>query len=131
MDESADVLRWFPQAIPGDDVSAAMTAYQNGGFTAGEDAAYDLDLWGSGRAGNSDSGDILLGESDDRTENVTFTWNEVTFNFSSMTLETTPHNTTLRYIGTHEFIPGVATGEMGSSITVSYTHLTLPTILLV
>ena len=26
MDESADVLRWFPQAIPGDDVSAAMTA---------------------------------------------------------------------------------------------------------
>ncbi|MCH2637252.1 MAG: FtsX-like permease family protein, partial [Candidatus Thalassarchaeum sp.] len=118
MDESADVLRWFPQAIPGDDVSAAMTAYQNGGFTAGEDAAYDLDLWGSGRGGDSDSGDILLGESDDRTENVTFTWNEVTFNFSSMTLETTPHNTTLRYIGTHEFIPGVATGEMGSSIII-------------
>ena len=118
MDESADVLRWFPQAIPGDDVSAAMTAYQNGGFTAGEDAAYDLDLWGSGRGGDSDSGDILLGESDDRTANVTFTWNEVTFNFSSMTLETTPHNTTLRYIGTHEFIPGVATGEMGSSIII-------------
>jgi ABC-type antimicrobial peptide transport system permease subunit len=118
MDESADVLRWFPQAIPGDDVDAAMTAYQNGGFTAGEDAAYDLDLWGSGRAGNSDSGDILLGESDDRTENVNFTWEERSFNFSSMTLETTPHNTTLRYIGTHEFIPGVATGEMGSSIII-------------
>ena len=35
-----------------------------------------------------------------------------------MTLETTPHNTTLRYIGTHEFIPGVETGEMGSSIII-------------
>ena len=118
MDESADVLRWFPQAIPGDDVSAAMTAYQNGGFTAGEDAAYNLDLWGSYRGGSSDGGDILLEAGDSRSENINFTWEERTFNFSSMTLETTPHNTTLRYIGTHEFIPGVATGEMGSSIII-------------
>ena len=118
MDESADVLRWFPQAIPGDDVSAAMTAYQDGGFTAGEDAAYNLDLWGSYRGGSSDGGDILLEAGDSRSENINFTWEERTFNFSSMTLETTPHNTTLRYIGTHEFIPGVATGEMGSSIII-------------
>ena len=55
-------------------MAAALAAYQNGGFTAGEEAAYDLDLWGSGRAGNSDSGDILLGEDDDRAENVSFTW---------------------------------------------------------
>ena len=47
LSDSTDVLRWFPQAIPGDDVGAALAAYQNGGFTAGEDAAYDLDLWGS------------------------------------------------------------------------------------
>jgi hypothetical protein len=60
LDESADVLRWFPQAIPGDDVTAAMDAYQNGGFSAGYAAAYDLDLWGSGRGGSSDFGDILL-----------------------------------------------------------------------
>ena len=118
MDESADVLRWFPQAIPGDDVSAAMTAYQDGGFTAGEDAAYNLDLWGSYRGGSSDGGDILLEAGYSRSENINFTWEERTFNFSSMTLETTPHNTTLRYIGTHEFIPGVATGEMGSSIII-------------
>ena len=118
MDESADVLRWFPQAIPGDDVSAAMTAYQDGGFTAGEDAAYNLDLWGSYRGGSSDGGDILLEAGDSRSKNINFTWEERTFNFSSMTLETTPHNTTLRYIGTHEFIPGVATGEMGSSIII-------------
>ena len=118
MDESADVLRWFPQAIPGDDVSVAMTAYQNGGFTAGEDAAYDLDLWGSYRGGSSDGGDELLAAGDSRSKDINFTWEERSFNFSSMTLETTPHNTTLRYIGTHEFIPGVATGEMGSSIII-------------
>ena len=118
MDESADVLRWFPQAIPGDDVSAAMTAYQNGGFTAGPDAAYNLDLWGSYRGGSSDGGDILLEAGDSRSENINFTWEEKSFNFSSMTLETTPHNTTLRYIGTHEFIPGVATGEMEGSIII-------------
>jgi len=118
MDESADVLRWFPQAIPGDDVTAAMDAYQNGGFTAGEDAAYDLDLWGSYRGGSSDGGDILLEAGDKKSENVNFTWEEKTFNFSSMTLETTPHNTTLRYIGTHEFIPGVDTSEMASSVII-------------
>ena len=118
LSDSTDVLRWFPQAIPGDDVAAALAAYQNGGFTAGEEAAYDLDLWGSGRAGNSDSGDILLGEDDDRTENVSFTWNEVTFNFSSLTIETIPHSTTLSYIGTHQFIPGAPTAEMSESIII-------------
>tara|TARA_Y100000746_G_scaffold191270_1_gene171332 strand:- start:820 stop:4011 length:3192 start_codon:yes stop_codon:yes gene_type:complete len=118
LSDSTDVLRWFPQAIPGDDVGAALAAYQNGGFTAGEDAAYDLDLWGSGRGGSSDAGDTLLGEDDDRTEDVRFTWNEITFNFSTLTIETIPHSTTLRYIGTHEFIPGVSTSEMSESIII-------------
>ncbi len=118
LNDSADVLHWFPQAIPGDDVASAMIAYQEGGFTAGEDAAYRLDLWGSGRAGGSDSGDILLGEGDDRTEDVNFTWNEVSFNLSTFTIETIPHNTTLRYIGTHQFIPGVPTAEMSESIII-------------
>ena len=118
LSDSTDVLRWFPQAIPGDDVAAALAAYQNGGFTAGEEAAYDLDLWGSGRAGNSDSGDILLGDDDDRAENVSFTWNELTFNFSSLAIETIPHSTTLSYIGTHQFIPGVPTAEMSESIII-------------
>ena len=118
LSDSTDVLRWFPQAIPGDDVGAALAAYQNGGFTAGEDAAYDLDLWGSGRGGSSDAGNILLGEDDDRTEDIRFTWNEITFNFSTLTIETIPHSTTLRYIGTHEFIPGVSTSEMSESVII-------------
>ena len=118
MDESAEVLRWFPQAIPGDDVEAAMTAYQSGGFSAGEDAAFALDLWGSGRAGSSDSGNILLDSTDSRSKNVNLTWEEMTFNFATMSLETTSHNTTQRYIGTHEFIPGVSTSEMTSSIII-------------
>jgi len=118
LDESADVLRWFPQAIPGDDVTAAMDAYQNGGFSAGEDAAYDLDLWGSFRGGRSDGGDILLEEDDKKSKNINFTWEEKILNFSSMTLEITPHNTTLRYIGTHRFIPGVDTSEMEASVII-------------
>ena len=118
LDESADVLRWLPQAIPGDDISGAMTAYQEGGFSAGPDAAYDMDLWGSGRSGGDDEGDELIAEGDERTENITFTWEEINFNFSSMSIEVTPHNTTLRYIGTHEFIPGIATDEMEGSIII-------------
>ena len=118
LDESADVLRWFPQAIPGDDVTAAMDAYQNGGFSAGEDAAYNLDLWGSYRGGSSDGGDILLEPDNENTKTINFTWEEKTFNLSSMTLVTTPHNTALRYIGTHKFIPGVDTSEMEASVII-------------
>ncbi len=118
LDESADVLRWLPQAIPGDDISAAMYAYQNGGFSGGPDAVYDMDLWGSGRSGGDDRGDILLSESDERSKNITFTWEESTFNFSSMSIDVTPHNTTLRYLGTHEFIPGVSTDDMEGSVII-------------
>ena len=77
LDESEEILKWLPQAIPGDDISAAMSAYQNGGFSAGEDAAYKMDLWGSGRGGSSDSGDILLLEDMEDTANVTFIWEEI------------------------------------------------------
>ena len=118
MEETRDILKWLPQAIPGDDVSAAMTAYQEGGFSAGQDAAYELDLWGSGRSGSSDEGDVLLDISDERSENVTLTWLELSFDFSTMSLVETPHNQTSRYIGTHEFIPGNASAEMSSSIII-------------
>ena len=118
MEETRDILKWLPQAIPGDDVSAAMTAYQEGGFSAGQDAAYELDLWGSGRSGSSDEGDVLLDISDERSENVTLTWLELSFDFSTMSLVENPHNQTSRYIGTHEFIPGNASAEMSSSIII-------------
>lgn len=119
-DDGEDVLHWYDQAIPGDDVDAAMTAYQGMTFSVGEDAAYALDLWGSGRGGrdSDDRGDILLDADNSHSEDRTFIWDEIGFNFSSMTMTSTPHNTSLRYIGVHEFIPGVPTTEMSNSIII-------------
>ncbi|MDP6899676.1 MAG: FtsX-like permease family protein [Candidatus Thalassarchaeaceae archaeon] len=123
LDESEDVLDWYEQSIPGEDVGEALAAYRNGGFSAGQDAAYALDLWGSGRQGSSDEGDVLLSPNSKRTANVTFIWEDIQFNFSSMSLDVTPHNTTLRYIGTHEFIPGVPTDEMERSLIIGESGL--------
>ena len=118
LDESADILNWLPQAIPGNDVSAAMTAYQEGGFSAGQDAAYELDLWGSGRGGSSDEGNELLGTENPNSENVNFTWMQLTFDFATSSIVEIPNNATARYIGTHDFIPGIPTADMGSSIII-------------
>ena len=88
---SDEVLRWSQQSLPGEDVDEALTAYQEyPSFSAGEDAAYSLGLWGSGRrGGSSDSGDLLLVNIDedsseaswdlDKSENITFTWEEIEF----------------------------------------------------
>ena len=120
LDQSKDVLKWFPQAIPGDDVSAALDAYANGGFSAGEDAAYAMDLWGSGRRGGDDYGDILLDEDSTNTADVDFIWEEKSVSFAngSFELQVIEHNTTLRYIGVHQFVPGVSTVGMESSIVI-------------
>jgi len=77
LNETDTILRWLPQAIPGEDISNAMQGYQNGGFTAGEDAAYKMDLWGSGRGGSGDSGDILLDVNSENTDNITFIWDDI------------------------------------------------------
>ena len=69
-----------------------MAAYQAGGFTAGEDAAYELDLWGSGRGGAGDPGDILLDNTSENSEVVNFTWMQLTFDFASGTLVEIPNN---------------------------------------
>ena len=122
LNESEDALRWFPQAIPGDDVSAALDAYRNGGFSAGPDAAYAMDLWGSGRRGSDDSGDVLLDESSSNTADVEFTWEDknIYTNFSTGESQFVidEYNTTMRYIGVHEFIPGIEENQMESSIVM-------------
>jgi ABC-type antimicrobial peptide transport system permease subunit len=86
MNESTEILKWFPQAIPGEDISEAMIAYKGGGFTAGSDIAFTLDLWGSGRYGDSE--DILLEESNKDSENLTFTWEETIVTFTGDENET-------------------------------------------
>ncbi|MAI08974.1 MAG: hypothetical protein CMA08_00090 [Euryarchaeota archaeon] len=77
MNGSDDVLRWSEQSLPGDDVGTGLDMLANGTFSVGEDAAFSLDLWGSGRDGRSDRGDDLLGAGDDRSEVRRFTYEEV------------------------------------------------------
>ena len=83
LDDNEDVLRWSEQAIPGEDTGKAMAAYRNGGFSAGEDAAYSLDIAGSGRGDENQLNDKLLKPSDKQSEEITFLWEKLEFNFSS------------------------------------------------
>ena len=80
LESSNDVLKWSEQALPGDDISDALDAYQNGGFSAGTDAAYSLDLPGSDRGGDENRlDDELLKKSDDKSEVITFVWEDLKF----------------------------------------------------
>ena len=83
-EDSDDVLEWSEQALPGDDISAALAAYQNGGFSAGPDAAYSLDLPGSDRGGDENRlDDQLLKRTDAKSEVVTLAWEKIEFNFTT------------------------------------------------
>jgi uncharacterized protein YjbI with pentapeptide repeats len=83
LDGNEDVLRWSEQSIAGTDIEAAMAGYRNGGFTAGEDAAYSLDIAGSGRGQERSLDDVLLKPTDPKSENISFTWEELSFNFTT------------------------------------------------
>jgi len=83
-DGNEEVLRWSEQSIPGDDVDAAMSGYRNNGFSAGQDSAYTLDLPGSDRGGKENRlDDVLLKPNDGQSENITFVWEDIAFNFTS------------------------------------------------
>ena len=83
LDENEEILRWSEQSIPGASIGATMAAYRNGGFTAGEDAAYSLDIAGSGRGDENSLEDVLLKPTDAKSEELSFTWEQLSFNFSS------------------------------------------------
>ena len=75
-----DVLRWSEQSIPGTDVDAAMNAYANNGFSAGQDSAYSLDLPGSDRGGDENRlDDVLLKPGDEKSREITFVWEQIEF----------------------------------------------------
>ncbi len=79
-----DVLRWSEQSIPGTNIDAAMNAYANNGFSAGQDSAYSLDLPGSDRGGDENRlDDVLLKPSDEKSREITFVWEKIDFNFTS------------------------------------------------
>ncbi len=83
-DNNDEVLKWSEQALPGTDITDAISAYENGGFTAGPDAAYSLDLPGSDRGGDENKlDDVLLKEGDEKSETITFIWEKIEFNFTS------------------------------------------------
>ncbi|MGB1588491.1 MAG: FtsX-like permease family protein [Poseidonia sp.] len=83
-DNNGDVLRWSEQALPGEDIDAALAAYAAGGFTAGEDSAYSLDLPGSDRGGDENRlDDVLLKPTDEKSETLTFVWEKIEFNFTT------------------------------------------------
>ena len=83
-DDNGDVLRWSEQALPGEDIDATLAAYAAGGFSAGEDSAYSLDLAGSGRGGDEKRlDDVLLKPDDDKSETITFLWEKIEFNFTT------------------------------------------------
>ena len=83
LDDNEEILRWSEQSIPGTDIDASMAAYRNGGFSAGEDAAYSLDIAGSGRGNENRLDDVLLKPADKQSEEITFNWEKLSFNFSS------------------------------------------------
>ncbi|MBT5392343.1 MAG: FtsX-like permease family protein [Euryarchaeota archaeon] len=83
LDGNENVLRWSEQSLPGTDIDSAMAAYRNGGFSAGPDAAYSLDIAGSGRGDENRLDDVLLKPTDEKSENISFDWEELSFNFSS------------------------------------------------
>ena len=83
LDDNEEILRWSEQSIPGTDIDASMAAYRNGGFSAGEDAAYSLDIAGSGRGNENRLDDVLLKPTDKQSEEITFNWEKLSFNFSS------------------------------------------------
>ena len=43
-----DILDWTEQSIPGENIDTALESYEGLTFSAGESAAYILDIWGSG-----------------------------------------------------------------------------------
>ena len=82
LDDSDDVLHWSQQSVPGKDISDALTRYSEGGFSAGEDSAFTLDLAGSW-SDQEKLDDVLLSEGDERSMEVVMTYEELTFNFIS------------------------------------------------
>ncbi|MAT48405.1 MAG: hypothetical protein CMA27_01080 [Euryarchaeota archaeon] len=79
---TSDVLDWTEQSLPGENIDTALESYEGLTFSAGESAAYVLDIWGSGRKGGDDRGDELLSLDDSRSENLTFTWTDIDLDFS-------------------------------------------------
>ena len=84
-DNNKEVLKWSEQALPGTEISPSLSAYAQGCFSAGPDAAYWLGLAGSDRGGDENELDDVLLKKDDssgKSANINFVWEKAEFNFS-------------------------------------------------
>ena len=79
LDNADDVLNWNEQSVPGEKLSPAFARYADGGFSAGEDSAFTLDLAGSWSDRKS-LDDELIPESDERSQVITMTYEELDVN---------------------------------------------------
>ena len=79
LNNSDEVLYWNQQSIPGKSIDAALERYANGGFTAGEDSAFTLDLAGSWSDSKGLSDDMMIGENDERSVSLTMSYEELSF----------------------------------------------------
>ena len=85
-DNNKEVLKWSEQALPGTEISPALSAFANGGFSAGPDAAYSLGIAGSDRGGDENKLDDVLLKKDDssgKSVDIQFVWEKAEFNFSA------------------------------------------------
>ena len=83
LDNSAEVLYWNQQSIPGKSIDAALQRYADGGFTAGEDSAFTLDLAGSWSDSKGLDDDMLIGEKDERSISLTMSYEELSFSLGN------------------------------------------------
>ena len=83
LDNSAEVLYWNQQSIPGKSIDAALQRYADGGFTAGEDSAFTLDLAGSWSDSKGLDDDMLIGEKDERSVSLTMSYEELSFSLGN------------------------------------------------
>ena len=83
LDNSAEVIYWNQQSIPGKSIDAALQRYADGGFTAGEDSAFTLDLAGSWSDSKGLDDDMLIGEKDERSVSLTMSYEELSFSLGN------------------------------------------------
>jgi len=116
-----DVLDWTEQSIPGKNIDTALESYEGLTFSAGESAAYVLDIWGSGRKGGADRGDQLLSLDDARSVNLTFTWTDIELEITGMDEETENESAPEFEMEQLQFL----LGSYGESLAVDLSNLDL------
>jgi ABC-type antimicrobial peptide transport system permease subunit len=114
-DGHGDTLIWDTQTVPGGDIDATVAGWTSGGFTAGAQARSLLDL-SQGDAGGLRPSEVSVNPGAEKTIEYT----EYGFNFGPEGSEvtTTVTESTVWYIGGHEWVPGLSASEAEQAIVI-------------